>query len=530
MSSASDSNKKQNDFGWMRVLSVVFLTIGIFARLAPLSNVGGRILRQYPTEDGYLMLTIARNIALGSGMSVSAGTLPTNGTQPLATFIWSGVFWLFGGERTPSVLVVQLLQLCFALLSAFLLSRLALRLISDESLARRVSWLAPALWLASPVALPHTMNCLETGLYILCVLVSLLLFTTERESWSWGRTALFGGVLGLTFLARMDATFLIGAICLIHLIQGPSETRSRRLAQSMVMGLASIAVASPWLIYNVTEFGHVIPISGQSESMGAAFGENKVLALTVLLEYAFVVLPIPMVLGENPVVAALCLVLLVAVVLPSWRFALKELNAAGRSAFWVIALFTLALVSYYGFVFGAAWFVNRYFAPLSAWFALLLVIVGIRLLLESRHAWLQRMTPSLLGLVALVAVGLHVRVFQGGDDHQHFQVVEWVNDNVAPEEWVAAPQSGTLGFFHDRSLNLDGKVSLEALVARQEERIPEYALSKGTRYFADWQGIHTWVELPALKGRVELVVHSKEDNLAVIRVLDDAALGERHVP
>ena len=46
------------------------------------------MLRQWPTEDGYLMLTIARNMALGNGMSTADGELPTNGTQPLATTIW----------------------------------------------------------------------------------------------------------------------------------------------------------------------------------------------------------------------------------------------------------------------------------------------------------------------------------------------------------------------------------------------------------------------------------------------------------
>jgi hypothetical protein len=45
------------------------------------------------------MLTIARNIAEGHGMSTANGTIPTNGTQPLVTFILAGIFYLAGGDK-----------------------------------------------------------------------------------------------------------------------------------------------------------------------------------------------------------------------------------------------------------------------------------------------------------------------------------------------------------------------------------------------------------------------------------------------
>lgn len=513
---------------WVQKLAGVLFAIGLVARLAPLTNVGGRILRQFPTEDGYLMLTIARNLAIGNGMTVSDGTIATNGTQPLATLIWSVVFWIFGGSRTPSVLVIQMLQVGFAMGTAYALHKLCLRVVKDERNARLAGWLAPALWFASPVVLPHTMNCLETGLYTLLLTSALYGFSVDRSKWSLGRFALFGVMLGFTFLARMDASFFIGALCLIHLfvVQGDGSF-GKRLSQTVLMGAISVVVASPWLIYNVTQFDHLIPISGQSEALGAGFGENARLAVTVLFEYTFIILPIPMVLGENDAIVALAAIVLLACAMPAWLFAKKQLVEEAQGTFYAGAIFSAGIFLYYGFFFGAPWFVNRYFAPLSPWLAVLTTTASVAGILEGKKESLRRLATPLLWAAAFVCAALQLRVFMNGGSHQHFQVVEWVAKHVTEDEWVAAPQSGTLGFFHERSLNLDGKVSHGALMARRAGKIPEYALEKGTRYFADWNGLETWADLPALKGKVELLVHDPEANLVVLRVLDAAERGRK---
>ena len=61
------------------VFLLALLAIGFISRVLPLLDQDGRVIRQFPTEDGYLMLTIARNMALGHGMSTAGGTIPTNG-------------------------------------------------------------------------------------------------------------------------------------------------------------------------------------------------------------------------------------------------------------------------------------------------------------------------------------------------------------------------------------------------------------------------------------------------------------------
>jgi hypothetical protein len=117
-----------------------------------------------------------------------------------------------------------------------------------------------------------------------------------------------------------------------------------------------------------------------------------------------------------------------------------------------------------------------------------------------------------VAVAALVAMlGLNTRDYAKGKTHMHFQVVEWVDANVPKDAWVAATQTGTLGYFHDRTINLDGKVNPEALRARlspgQPDGIPQYILDKKVAYLADWAGITTWMKRPLIAGHFELVVN-----------------------
>src|SRR5262245_61884697 len=107
--------------------AALLLLTGLVARIAPLFDAGGRLFRQFPSEDGYLMLTIARNIALGHGMSVSDGLQPTNGTQPLVTLLWAGLFWLAGADRRAGVLSILVVEVLFACAAVALLWVLARR-------------------------------------------------------------------------------------------------------------------------------------------------------------------------------------------------------------------------------------------------------------------------------------------------------------------------------------------------------------------------------------------------------------------
>jgi hypothetical protein len=85
---------------------VACLAAGVLYRLFPLAAGETALTRFFVTEDGYLMLTVARNLAIGYGLTVSDGTIATNGFQPLATFLFALPYWATGGDKVASLLGV----------------------------------------------------------------------------------------------------------------------------------------------------------------------------------------------------------------------------------------------------------------------------------------------------------------------------------------------------------------------------------------------------------------------------------------
>lgn len=511
----------------LRALLIVLFAMGLFVRVAPLLEGGdatvpeGRLLSQWPTEDGYFMLTMGRNVGLGNGLSVAGGEMPTNGTQPLTTFVWALGYALVGGDRLLGVLFAQLLQLLAAGGAAYLLYRLGQRALAGRPDAKRTSAIAAGFWFASPVVMPHTMNCLETGFYgLIATGVAFAFLARHGELWSWKRTFGFGALLGLCFWVRNDAAFLIAATCLTYLLPalGERSELKPRLARVIAFGATSVVVASPWLIFNVLEFGHLMPVSGRAEALTGHFGGNLGGVPIVVAEYLMTVIPIPHAISDRPwMIAIATLIVLAAVALVVMNR--KKLTAPARTLSIVIGLYLGGMVAFYGLYFGAAWFLPRYFLPASPFLALFFAVVVCRAADWARERGaLKHLVP--VGAVLAVAVmgALHFRHWRGGESHQHFQVVRWIHENVPEETWVGAIQTGTLGFFHDRTINLDGKVNIaayEALLAGEEG---EYVVEETPiEYLADWTGMRDWLTKPAIEEHFELVEYDEEANLAVLR-------------
>jgi len=62
----------------------------------------------------------------------------------------------------------------------------------------------------------------------------------------------------------------------------------------------------------------------------------------------------------------------------------------------------------------------------------------------------------------------------------------WVRENVSVDTWVGASQSGTLGYFHDRTINTDGKVNTE-IFGLPVGHYGQYLESRDVAYFLEWE-------------------------------------------
>jgi hypothetical protein len=511
-----------------RSLLPILLLVAALAflyRLFPIVTGQPHLAQFFMTEDGYLMLTVARNMAIGLGMSVSEGTVPTNGVQPLATFLFTIPYLLTGGDKVTSLIGIHLIAATAALGGFFAVRAFAARVLGQQDDHPAWPWLAATLWFAGPLLLRHTMNALETGLYTLAALLLLLQFARVLDR---GRDAgagaglLLGLLGGITFLARIDGAFLVTAIFAVWALDCLIRQRTGfggMLARLVPPGLISVALAAPWLVYNKLSFGSIMPISGWSQSLGITFGQNLPLIPVKLFEHMFPMLPVPTRFESSAVVSLAMAAVVLAVLL--WFLAgLWRRGGTMRFVVAAYALHGLAIAAYYGLNFGAPHFLSRYMsvlAPLLIVAALWVAIDLARRVLAGR--WQGGVAVLGLGAVALSVALLARPLLPGAEGQGHFQVVDWVRSNVPEETWVGAVQTGTLGYWHDRTINLDGKVNPDALAAiRDEGNVLRYVADSDIAFLADWEGIAHWVtDYPEFGQVFEVVTHVPEANLAVLR-------------
>jgi flagellar biosynthesis protein FliQ len=387
--------------------------------------------------------------------------------------------------------------------------------------------LVAALWFLGPVTARHSMNALETGLITLMLVLTLLQFFRVIDRGleaTLGDRIWLGALAGITFLARIDAALLcilLWGVWMLDMLIRQRAGVVRTLVWLAPPGILCLVLAAPWLLNNLLRFGSLMPSSGTAQSLDNSFGENAILLPSRLFEYIFPMLPVPNALETvTPAVIFFAVVVALVVALFLWRVLRTGIPAA-RAVVSVYALYGAVLSFYYGFNFGAPHFLTRYLAPIAP----LLIVSALWAALELGR-WLFSAWPTVLarlygfGGLALCATLLLWLSLPGVSNQGHFQVVEWVQENVPEDTWVGAVQTGTLGYWHDRTINLDGKVNPEALAARSEHgTVLHYVVESEIDYVVDWAGVGRWAENSEgnYSGTFELIVEDFVSNLSVQR-------------
>jgi hypothetical protein len=506
------------------LFAALVLLVGLVARLRAVGLSAREMFRGFPIEDGYLMLTVARNMALGRGMSTAEGTLPTNGVQPLAAFLQAACFWLMDGEREAGLRLILLVWTAIAAAGAVLVYLLGRRLLGEAPQAHAASSLAAAIWFTSPVVLFHTMNMLETGLYATAVAGVALAFARGHaggeEPWSAPRCLALGALLGAAFWARNDAVFLMAAVGVAHLRSARGRLARRRAGEVLLMAATAAAVALPWLLHNLRAFGGVVPVSGQAYLRTGDVSVAARAATVALFEHATLLASFEFTgLHQRTWFLAVAALVLLAGGAVCVR-ALRRATGLRRTMLVLATVYALGLVVFYVFFFNAPHFLRRYLMPLSP---LLALAWGAGAAALWRRAAASRRALVAVPLVLLpllahfvVRDGLLTRGPWRRD--VFFRGVDWVESHLPPATWIGAFQSGTLGFFHDRTINLDGKVNAEALAAIRQHRLGAYVADSPIAFVIDWVSIvEPWSRDASVARRFEWVVRDRAGNFAVIR-------------
>lgn len=461
------------------VLAASGALLGAAHALRPVRMLGDSPL----SEDGFYALAVARHVATGGEWSVD-GVHPSNGFQPLWVALNVPLYALTHGNRVTSLRLCLLLATLVWCGFGWAMARWTASRV-PLSIAPRASALAWALTLGSYAEFRLFHNGLETGLVLLLLAVCVRRLDDPERRTSL-TTAL--ALAGLVY-ARLDAALFVavaGVASVVHALRsGRSVRASARGALPSVFAMAALV---PWLLRNIVLDGHIVPTSGRAESLHVDLARNTIASLAALGQCALaplVRLPLWSVVGKDVGCLAGAALLVVT------ARALRPLEHCEKSGF---ALGTLALgvhvvglCGYYTLAFGAPHFQDRYLA------AVLLLTV------PASAAWLACAAPALrravLCVIAAVNAGLFVCSLAGfgtlGGTTFHDQTA-WVIERVVPTCVVGAGQSGALGYFRDRVINLDGKVNSAALTAIHARALRGYVDTANIDVVIDWSCyVHT---------------------------------------
>jgi hypothetical protein len=371
------------------------------------------------------------------------GIHPTNGFHPLWLLMLVPLFLL---HAPPEMMIrlVALLQTVLLSLAYVVFLRTQAKLFSLRTAA------FSGILFVYFVFLP-SINGMESALLVLLVIVlySYGLYIA-RSQLNWRRAGLFGLILGLVLLTRLDMIFIPVALagCCVRRILD-RQTRTRTLAILVVGGIATCLVVAPYLAFNYLKFGAVMPISGAlKSSFPYPALDHSTYDKTVAIGAAN--------LASAGLATGWALWRVMRIPGPRSRLNLEFHTTATTVFAWAVTLHFLYVVLFMKWgVFG--WYFVTY--PL---FAIMLMSEPMDRALNST-AMLGR--PALYGLTAAaLCVGVIVRdqtrdpfPQNGGWHTPVYDAAVWAREHTPADAVFAMSDCGDFAFFSTRRvINLDG--------------------------------------------------------------------------
>ncbi len=121
--------------------AITVLVIAMAGCILFMLQPGTRLIDSPLTEDGYYSLSVARNLAMGKGLTID-GTQWTNGFQPLWVFLTAPIYLLYGADRIEPLRLVLLLATLIWLATSHVLGKIAadFKPATNAEARRRAYW------------------------------------------------------------------------------------------------------------------------------------------------------------------------------------------------------------------------------------------------------------------------------------------------------------------------------------------------------------------------------------------------------
>lgn len=398
-------------------------------------------LRGYITDDTYIHLQYARNLAAGNGFVFNPGENVYGSTSPLwVALIADGMAFGLDGLRVAKGLGV--VATLWSIVLFLQLLRRSLRIPELRALGV-LTWSAHA-WM-----LRWSVSGMETPLAVALVLAGFVAFSEGRQ---WGsRPVRTGSLWALAALTRPEAVFLLVLWGIFLIIDTDSRAGIRRL----VFGsLPPLVIYGGWLLYARLTFGTFWPNTLAAKVAG---GEGWDYIVEQLLRQAQIV-------GATD--AALAGALVAALIFGGRRLWPRDWMAQRLLPWvWVGALPLL-------YTMRGVPVLSRYLLPIMpilAWLAWRAVerwwngdragpadargaaLLGLGLMLMSVVPNLLVYQQKVLPQVRTLTSGMRASLIPWG---------RWFREHTEPGAIIAAPDIGAVGYFSERRvLDLAGLVT-----------------------------------------------------------------------
>lgn len=226
-----DASRRGGEQGWRWPLADRTLPAGLTS-VACLAAVLFWLLHEAFTDDAYITLVYARNLAYHFHWGLLPGQISNTATSPLNVLLLGAVTFVVRAP-VPALGIVYVAQ---AVALAFGLARLG----ESTGIGSRLAWVCAPLLLLNPL-LASSLG-LETGLAV--TLLVFLAWAAVRANGRW-----FGVVAGLVVLTRLDLVVFVGLLFLAR----PHMWR----AIHRVVGWAG-TVALPWFAFSWVVLGSAV--------------------------------------------------------------------------------------------------------------------------------------------------------------------------------------------------------------------------------------------------------------------------------
>ncbi|MFC2173087.1 glycosyltransferase family 39 protein [Acidobacteriota bacterium] len=510
-------------------LALILICAGFVIRILPFLSPGETLFERAPLhDDSFYCYTIARNIALGHGVTHD-GVHPTNGFQPLFVFI-SVPFFAMGHESlTLPIRLIGFFQAFLAVLTGLLLFNMTRKLSSA-----RGALVALGIWSLSDYFIAESVNGMETGLAFFFMLLSLKIYLKACEENSTGYYWILTGIfLGLSILSRVDSAVFAFSLGLHGCVTVVRRRSSKALIRVAAMTLVTMLIIAPWLIWNRASFGSWLPESGKATrtislayGMRMVTGENEYFSFDSIPSdyYRSSAKHSLMVYFGRPLLTPFSAMTYAVTSRAGtryggpleWRwiayshagflvffilfFRKKALLLIGRlfGRYYYLGLYAIFLAGAYSlYQFGQWWFFRYYFPVL----ALGLILTGCAYQV-CFDAIKKRTGLARLFFIAVIALSLcslltvyaerDYRKFLSpqakGGAYEHYIRAKFMREVFKPEVKLGSFQSGVASYLLPQHtvVGLDGVVNSQAFKAILNKKVIDYIKEEEIKYVVDW--------------------------------------------